>query len=355
MGKIEKTFEQEVYEYLQTPAEDRNIETGAKLLLQGTRNRVLHQNVLRRNWHEKVNYELTKILGDYAPEETPELLAEKQQKIIDGALNAQGEKLPAEGNFKGKRSDHDQLPEEIAMIPEVNRGFYQEMRSLHEKLKLMNGEEYNAEARKPILDKFLAIDADIVANWKVYDSYVVGEPTKKAEKKDPIDAKRITSNRTFFSRLPKEGELKPDQLADAQLRFDEMKANDIAISADILAKLQKLGVKTESNPEENQETKPEGTEEVTPAAEPVQTDEVPAKSKEEIQETKPEGTEEVIPAAEPVQTDEIPDESKEEIQETKPEGSEEVIPESESAQTEEIQIEQKEDPDKVSADSKTNE
>ena len=59
----EKTYVDKVNAWLNTEPTKRTIEEGAKLMLQGNSNKILHQNVVHKSNFDKVVYELEKIIG----------------------------------------------------------------------------------------------------------------------------------------------------------------------------------------------------------------------------------------------------------------------------------------------------
>lgn len=248
MNNLEQKYVDEVNAYLALPVAEREIEKGAMLMLKGNRNQTLHKTVIRKIWHEKVEYELKKILGErlIVAESQVKSDKDKDKNPFDTVSIAETEVLLSnhmtkanEIEVKGKRADHDQLPEEIQSIPDANKVRYQKMRSLHEKLKLMNAENFTAEDRKPVLDEFIKLDGDLRLFWNKYDAFVIGNNTAVT-----IDAKRIQSNRTHFSRITKKDLLNEKEIADTQIRYDEMTANKVVISPEITEKLKALGIKT---------------------------------------------------------------------------------------------------------------
>lgn len=288
MNNLQQKYVDEVNAYLALPVAEREIEKGAMLMLKGNRNQTLHKTVIRKNWHEKVEYELKKILGEklaIAQSEKPneEITDENTSETnsiaeLDVTLSKQVTRAN-EMDVKGKRPDHDQLPYEILMIPEVNNVLYQQMRSLHEKLKLMNAENFTAEDRKPVLDEFLELDTELRKNWDKYDTYVIGQPVNEVKNVAAIDAKRIQANRTHFSRMAKKENLSDKDIAETQNRLDEMNANGVVVSPEITEKLKTLGIKVAEiapevpaepaapAPKVTDENKPE---EITEAAAPAE-------------------------------------------------------------------------------------
>ena len=278
MNNLEQKYVDEVNAYLALPVAEREIEKGAMLMLKGNRNQTLHKNVIRKSWHERVEYELKKIIGerfiaaqqnatnDVTTSPFKTVSVAEAEMLISNHLNKANEI-----EIKGKRTDHELLPEAIQLIPEANKVRYQRMRSLHEKLKLMNDESFTAEDRKPIIEEFTKLDGDLRLFWEKYDTYVIGSDENANNKPLVIDVKRIQSNRTFFSRVVKKEKLTDEVLTETQARYNEMQSNKVAISPEITEKLKAFGVKVISA--DNQEVNTEKVEQVNaPAAAPENTD-----------------------------------------------------------------------------------
>ena len=88
---------------------------------------------------------------------------------------------------KGKRADHDQLPEEIQARYVENLPLLQRMREVHLKLRNLSLENVSCpdSERYPFLKELIELDKRIHENWDIYDHYVLGTPvpdTSKAKK-----------------------------------------------------------------------------------------------------------------------------------------------------------------------------
>lgn len=234
--------------WLDTPPAERSLEVGAILMLQSNRNRTLHQNVVRRENFAKIEYELIKYMGDkYKKCDAPTV--EKLEEELTIVATTQKEEST------GKREDHDALPHEIQAIYSRNSEVYARMRSLHERLKVLSGNGFTPCDRFPHLKELLALDTELRLNWDKYDNYVIGSETKKAEKKlttgSPLDVQRIGANRVYLTRASKEipekilaGKTKSaeNQLAEAQIRYDELIADGQQIDEATAEKLKAVGV-----------------------------------------------------------------------------------------------------------------
>lgn len=193
-------FDQKCQAWLDTPADQRDINEGATLMLQANRNRILHQNVLNRKNFEKVEYELTKWLGNKMRK------CDKQTVTVLYKEVALISKEIAPAETRGARPDHDTLPDEIKAIIFANSERYARLRQLHERLKVLSGKGYTACDRFPYLTEMLSLSKEIRDAWQVYDdfSFDAKQPddaAKAPEAPKPItlDAKRVSANRKYLS------------------------------------------------------------------------------------------------------------------------------------------------------------
>lgn len=216
-------------------SQEQDIAIGAELLLRVNRNRILHQNIIRRNMKDKLIYELEKIISMREHGEPCGKVPEMEEKIKDFTIPKEGEEPE-----RGLRPDHDELPDKIKLLVEKNLLIYPTMRKLHETLKLLK----TPCDREPYLKELLALDASLRTNWTTYDTF------NKNITPDPaaIDPKRVSANRKFLSQGKKtiqtlEGEKRSDFLAKMQNRYDELKANNVGIDELQLAELVAVGIK----------------------------------------------------------------------------------------------------------------
>jgi len=250
-------FELKVQAWLNTPKGERDLETGAILMLQGNRNRILHQNVIQKKNFDKIEYELRKYMGpkleiapvEVEPVESAEVLETKLLPVI--AITT--EKLKFEGI--GKRPDHEELPAVVKASFESNQEMYPKMRALHEKLKVLSEDGHTAAERLPFLQDLLHLDNTLRGNWELYDNFKMGDVIP-GEKKVivpgvALDFKRIQANRTYLNRAGKEilekitagkQEAADKQLAEAQIRYNELILDGQTIDEATSEKLKAAGV-----------------------------------------------------------------------------------------------------------------
>jgi hypothetical protein len=236
--------------------ENKDYGLGLAILGDYCKNRVLLQNLGRRKNPEKLEYELTKIAkekgivfgtveettggepdGPLPPveengeaEPTSEVLSEQ---LISGILKIV---------INSREISFDDLPAVMKARWQQNRDSYKEIRSLHEKLKLM--ENATPEDRQPLTGRIGELDDKIRQNWKEIDAWV---PT--AEKVfEAIDHKRMQANRKYISTNLKKLAKVTDQVkkakvvAELQTRFTEVKASGETFAPETIEELAKAGV-----------------------------------------------------------------------------------------------------------------
>lgn len=183
-----------VKEYLDTKPEERDLAAGALLVLQLTNNRIMYQNFMRRpkQYASRIEYELKKKYTFYLQELTHEQVAEmsRQVETIAESHHLREESSENEEFKKGKRSDHDALPEEIQALYAQNLSIQQRMRRAHTQLQLLSVENSTCpdSERYPFLKELIDLDKQYHANWEQYDHYVLGTaPVAKKSEEAPAD------------------------------------------------------------------------------------------------------------------------------------------------------------------------
>lgn len=287
----EKKYVDQVNDWLNAYPTTRTIEEGAKLMLQGNRNKILAQNVIHKNNFEKVVYELEKIIaGQRVVAEPVNEEIQELENNLPKTMEIIESKLAWEN--KGQRPDHDTLPVDIQSAYDKNREIYPRMRSIQERLKVLN-ETGTAADRLPFLTELLSLDEQLRTNWDNYDKFDANAPVivaaaTKIPEGEKIDAKRVSANRKYLSdnktKLPvlvTEGKTDKAEklLAEMQLRYDELLRNGDTFAPDQLAELKALGIiagpsdETKPEPVAGTQVITEGDEVIPPAGE--KTEETP--------------------------------------------------------------------------------
>lgn len=181
---IELELTPQIKEWLDTEPSQRNLQLGADLLLRITRNKILYTNITRNIARHAgtIEYHLNKIykarLNDITHAQVRSMMVE-----VDAIAGARGLDSP-EGSSKrsefqrGKRADHDELPDEIKQLYVDNADILRKMRECHVRLRMITPENSTCpdSDRYPWAKEIIALDTLYRENWNRYDHYVKGTP-----------------------------------------------------------------------------------------------------------------------------------------------------------------------------------
>lgn len=188
---IDRKLTQQLQQWLEAKAEDRDIATGAMLLRKLVRNLIFAANFERNpQRHMKMaEYQLSKFLPMRLAQITHEDVQRMTKKVasinaehqldkpLPGAKSTSEKKRieKTEAFQVGKRPDHDRLPEEIQSIYKENLSIMQNMRACHAQLILLTLNEKHSSCpdgdRYPFVKEIIDLDARYHANWQKYDEY----------------------------------------------------------------------------------------------------------------------------------------------------------------------------------------
>ncbi|MDE6317194.1 MAG: hypothetical protein K2L73_02205 [Muribaculaceae bacterium] len=189
-----------IKKWLDTEPSQRDLQQGADLLLRVTKNKILYANVTRNieQRASSIEYHLKKIyssrLNDITHAEVKAMMA-----TVDSIAKARGLGNP-EGSSKktelqrGKRADHDELPDEIKQLYVDNADVLRKMRECHVRLRMISSENSTCpdSDRYPWAKELIALDTLYRENWNRYDHYVKG--TAPASVKLVTDARSESRN-----------------------------------------------------------------------------------------------------------------------------------------------------------------
>ena len=260
-----KNLTEEIKKMLDLPKEEVDIEKAALLLLKINRNKIMYHNLVRRNAVDKALYELRKHydsrMRTHIIKEAPEMET-KVAEVIEKTPEINSDEEIDEKVTKGKRDDHEELPDEVKALYLENFNILRRMRKLHEQLKLMV--DNSPCDRFPYLSELLAFDTKLRKNWELYDSYKPGDSLDaftqtEEEKKDsekeseddgelvPADPKKVSTARKYLSTNKKkaqtlEGDPKKELISKMQERLDYLIRTGSGISDEQLAEYKELGL-----------------------------------------------------------------------------------------------------------------
>ena len=208
---MDHKFTEKIRTWLNTPVNERSIEEGATMLLQLNRNRILHQNIIRRGVRmmPKLEYELKKHLRIRDDGKTLHEVV-TMEKVMMPAVEQLVTKPEAE--HAGKRADHDELPEEVQQLWDGNFERYTKIKALFEELKAMEKmQPCDRYEKLKLLDEAEKAYREALS---AYDSYVKEDnfPTKTEEQ--PVDPAELATQIGNARKYISEGKGKLKKLID---------------------------------------------------------------------------------------------------------------------------------------------
>ena len=219
---MNEEFTKQVQDWLNTAADERDNAQGALLLLKLTGNQIMYRNLManpKRN-AQFIEYQLQKRLNFRLAKLTHEQV-EQMQRQVDVIVKKRlslADSNPAVDFRKGKRADHDELPDEIQALYVENLGIVQKMRELHLKLRSLSLDNAPCpdSERYPFLKELIALDKRLHSNWETYDHYTGtdGEAVMAADAREESKkaVRRINLAKGRYAKKPSE-ELKAQILA----------------------------------------------------------------------------------------------------------------------------------------------
>lgn len=214
MEKLDNNLTERIQSWLNGDhSSEEKIREGAEILLSLNRNRILYGNIInkpsRPQWKDKLEYELKKFLNIRLDGFTRDEVARLDVRVTKDvqAILADGseETSPEDGSvmllLKGKRQDHDALPDNIKQLFQSNHERYLKIRSLHATLRTME----NAPScdRYEFLKQLDELDTIYRKNMEEYDAFVIegsGDGGSEGEQPKTGDHQVVTVNRTWISR-----------------------------------------------------------------------------------------------------------------------------------------------------------
>lgn len=258
---------EKIQAYLNQSPGERDVVAGATMLLSLNRNQLFFQRVIRKpdSFADKVAYELRKYLQIRLDRQTVKDVVRMNQTVLpatqivldEGApVISTDDDTPQEGKkVKGKRADHETLPEEIRLLWEENAELWFRMKDLFEQLKAM--EHATACDRYEYLKQLDESEKRYRANMQAYDSFVPGTNSAGDGKKDKVEddpatiAKKVGAARKYLSDNKKKlADLKDSDakkylalLAKVQERYDYLISTGNTVEVDQVNELATLGLK----------------------------------------------------------------------------------------------------------------
>lgn len=192
-------------EWLEKDPSERDLQEGAELLLRVTGNRILFANVTHNivRSADVIEYHIKKIYQQRLQDITHEEV--KQMMVTVDSISETRHLTISESSSKsefqrGKRTDHDELPEEIQQLYTRNDELRHKMRDVHTKIRLIDHTNSTCpdSDRYPLIKALIAYDKEYRENWNKYDHYIKGTAVTatalaKDERQAEIDLIRFCS------------------------------------------------------------------------------------------------------------------------------------------------------------------
>lgn len=192
---MDHKFTEQLRHWLETPEAERDYNVGALYLLKLSGNQIMYKNIIAQidRRHDVVDYQLQKYYNFRVQALTHAQVVEMDKQVE--AIVAEHIPLAAtadEQPQKGKRTDHDTLPDKIKAKYVENLSLLQRMRELHLRLRSLSLENATCpdSERYPFLKELIALDKKLHANWEAYDRYVADPNPTPSRKRSAVSKKK---------------------------------------------------------------------------------------------------------------------------------------------------------------------
>lgn len=171
----------QISDWLNASPKQRSLEDGALLLLRLNANRIMYQQILRNRLAEKLEYELQKHLNIRLHGLTRAEVAKVEKQVMPRLKKelANGEE------YRGRRADHDSLPDKVKALYERNGTRWRQMHRIFETLKTMR--DAQPCDRHELVHQLIQLDDAYRADWEKYDHWQPEDEEPEAEP-EPTEA-----------------------------------------------------------------------------------------------------------------------------------------------------------------------
>lgn len=194
---MDHKFTEQIRQWLETHEDERDYAVGALYLLKLSGNQIFYKNIVAAldKRHDVIEYQLQKYYNfrvkALTHAQVEEMSAQVEAIVAEHIpLAAEADKQPQ----KGKREDHDLLPDEIKAKYVENLSLLQRMRELHLRLRSLSLENATCpdSERYPFLKELITLDKKLHTNWEAYDHYVAPGP-------DAVPSRSASSTKSLGS------------------------------------------------------------------------------------------------------------------------------------------------------------
>ena len=194
-------FTELIKQWLDTPADERDYTVGALYLLKLSGNQIMYRNIMANPSRkaEFIEYNIRKYYN-FRVQALTHTQVEEMQKQVDVIAQEHfslKENNPAKDFKKGKRDDHDDLPDDIQALYVENLSIVQRMREVHLKLRSLSTEDSTCpdSERYPFLKELIELDKRLHSNWEQYDHYVGTQSEFPKEEKKATKTKKKSAKK----------------------------------------------------------------------------------------------------------------------------------------------------------------
>ena len=197
---LDNKFTELIQKWLETPTDERDYSVGALYLLKLSGNQIMYRNIMANptSKAEFIEYNIRKYYN-FRVQALTHYQVEEMQKQVDVIAQEHfslEEENPAKDFKKGKREDHDSLPDEIQALYVENLSIVQRMREVHLKLRSLSADNATCpdSERYPFLKELIELDKRLHSNWEQYDHFVGSQSDYPKEEKK-VSKKKTTKKK----------------------------------------------------------------------------------------------------------------------------------------------------------------
>lgn len=184
---MDHKFTESIKAWLETAPAERDYAVGALYLLKLSGNQILYRNIAVNPAAkaEFIVYQLQKYYNFRVQALTHEQVEQMQQQVDEIVSEHIPLAANADAHQRGKRDDHESLPDEIKAKYVENLAILRRMREVHMKLRslsLVNVPCPDSE-RYPFLKELIELDKKMHKNWEEYDRFIPTPQTPKSSRR----------------------------------------------------------------------------------------------------------------------------------------------------------------------------
>ena len=198
---LDNKFTELIQKWLETPTDERDYSVGALYLLKLSGNQIMYRNIMANptSKAEFIEYNIRKYYN-FRVQALTHAQVEEMQKQVDVIAQEHfslEEESPAKDFKKGKREDHDSLPDEIQALYVENLSIVQRMREVHLKLRSLSTDNATCpdSERYPFLKELIELDKRLHSNWEQYDHFVGTQSDYPKEEKKTTKTKKTAKKK----------------------------------------------------------------------------------------------------------------------------------------------------------------